>query len=310
MAYFRRLILNLAAALLRPLRNYGARMGRASLARLTLELFTNHTDLWSAGSRADSMRFLRFKEIAKILVVGLPCVTLACGGRSYSSIKVIGGEVIDDTDYPYVVGLEMDGGKCTGTFVSDTTLITAAHCVVDTETVTVMENSAVSTKIMFHRKYDDSLSQQQYDLAVVLFPTGSAPAWTSLVSAPFEEGDEATIIGYGCTDWKKRRSSGVRRLGTTYVVDVNEETGVIKSNLRGGASVCPGDSGGPLLAGEFVGGIASTGNKEKLNSKHANVLSYEAFKFFARAERNGAVFEGGFGLTGVSRFSGQSEGED
>src|SRR5687767_6793342 len=43
-----------------------------------------------------------------------------------SDLFVIGGQ--PNSDYPAVVLIASSTGQCTGTFVSETTLVTAAHC--------------------------------------------------------------------------------------------------------------------------------------------------------------------------------------
>ena len=65
------------------------------------------------------------------LVLVMSVISYGCKSRTDSSVKLIGGKLAESGQFPASVNLtEGSASFCTGSFVSKTHLLTAAHCVV------------------------------------------------------------------------------------------------------------------------------------------------------------------------------------
>lgn len=63
-----------------------------------------------------------------------------------SAVKIMNGR--SESGFPYVVRVTMDGsGSCTGSFVSESLLLTAAHCVDRARSIEFQGTSAKSTDV-------------------------------------------------------------------------------------------------------------------------------------------------------------------
>lgn len=203
---------------------------------------------------------------------------------------------------------------CTGTWVSDTTMITASHClsdsatggvryipgagsIVDNDDLDVLYTSGVTPQKVFIgapeftvERFDQSEFQKgmNRDLAVLLFPAGTAPAYVPILEAEVTETQELTMVGYGETNSPGEQSSNTggkldlrRRVGTNKLVKkpgaadpgYAEVAAIIPKEIyavsgesitdgmtdKGKALVGVGDSGGPLLVGDALVGVAAGG---------------------------------------------------
>ena len=198
--------------------------------------------------------------------------------------RVIGGNVADPAVWPYVVAVTSAGGGqfCGGTVISADAVVTAAHCLVDSQERPV---SPSQIRVVTGRPdlRDDSSGQElrvdrlfvtrQYrrsfrkDIAVIRLsrPTVAAPA---LLPRPSEDraatgdGDELRVAGYGATnrDGAGGGSPVLRAVETFSVKDRNcsqsyrffrpggEICTLGRRSGPGRTSSCFGDSGGPLIS--------------------------------------------------------------
>ncbi|MBQ49245.1 MAG: hypothetical protein CMP10_17845 [Zetaproteobacteria bacterium] len=225
---------------------------------------------------------------------------IGCGQATQdSSLTVSNGQDIDESEYPAVVMLydAAKGALCTATFVTDDTVLTAAHCtmggeVVDKKTGKVdhsiqlvrmldpktrkVKVLAESVEIYRHPKWDEAFKTKQvneYDIGTIKFPTGTAKAVAEIGDTP-SRGDEITIVGYGLNYVPRNQndidpsSVGVKRKGTNDVSMLNGGFiyffGNTKTTDGDGTNVnaAPGDSGGPMFneAGQLVG-VTSGGGR-------------------------------------------------
>ncbi len=212
------------------------------------------------------MRFVPFVMILAGLVAG-----------TASPASAITHGSVDTTDHPEVGALigekpESDGtwSYCTGTLISPTVFLTAAHCGSKgqkTARVSFASHYQSGAKLYTGRYVPDSRYKgEAYDLAVVVFSepvTGITPAKLptlglldqlkaddSLKTARF------TPVGYGSVDPTKKRhgwryhytdtrsqtSISFKRLGSRWL-------DLAPDSSRGEGGTCYGDSGGPNYLG-------------------------------------------------------------
>jgi hypothetical protein len=183
---------------------------------------------------------------------------------------------------------------CTGTFVSDNTLVTASHCVDPnqpgatafvraTELATDQFESVYGAGIHAQSAITSGLiqygggsgldvSQTFQDIAIVIFPDHSAPATTKIAASGPQPGDPVTIVGFGMTDMHSDQSTdpSIKRTGSNIVprlaatLQLPSDTYLIEGRASTIGAVAKdtmishGDSGGPLLtANQTVAGVAS-----------------------------------------------------
>jgi secreted trypsin-like serine protease len=231
-------------------------------------------------------------------LVGSSLVTLAligCGDapQNNSETKVTNGREVADSTYPSVVLLVFQSpegqGICTGTFINDSQVISAGHCVdgLSTDAPEVVavtkeiENGeekyyAIAKAVSYkrHPSYNIRLGVSPYDLSVIDFPANSAPATSALIRQPPRTGDTLTIVGYGNNESsldangeQTGSGAGTKRVGTNKVGSVTG--GFINFVGLAGAdgvtaagsfvSSGSGDSGGPLFVNGAIAGITSGG---------------------------------------------------
>lgn len=174
---------------------------------------------------------------------------------------IVGG--ITDGGHQYVVGVGDDfGAFCTGTVISQRTVITAGHCFGGITRVyfgTRLEEGSVEVlEEVLHPDYDDfSLS---HDLAILKlaqnFPFQPAPLLREeMNNSPDFIGPEFTFVGYGDTD-AFGNGFGTRRVVTFPIsgvgpLEVGGTPGFIDASqfyyLTNGQQTCFGDSGGPAF---------------------------------------------------------------
>lgn len=212
-----------------------------------------------------------------------------CGEKkeSDSQLQIQFGSNIPTTQYPAVVDVDIDGTRCSGTFIKHNILLTAAHCVKDSSRIIVNGRYALTS--LFHSDFREGSAT--YDIALVKFPENTAPATMNIYTYGANQGDDVTLIGFGRDE--NDAGSGVKRIGynTVYSVD---DTYVIyegRHNFPGnGAITNRGDSGGPLLVeGKGIVGVVSLGGTWLFSdySEYANLNSASSRRFFAEAKDKG-----------------------
>lgn len=226
---------------------------------------------------------------------------------------------------------------CTGTFVSSNTMITAAHCfpfgtdiayvpgtswdLTDATVVAEIGRSAIRSiktivsPVLLHSGDGIASTDSQKDLAVVIFPDGTAPATLPILRRAATDGEAVDLYGFGRTEIDEVHAAStpgtrtIKRHGRNQIAKKDELKSSYPNTLllfgaasgKGstGSLGSNGDSGGPLLIGNAVAGIASTVG---LASGLGSVTSEEAFtvysdlnsafaqNFYREAEKAGAVF--------------------
>jgi hypothetical protein len=189
----------------------------------------------------------------------------------------ITGGALDGTAHPAVGLLLADRGSglepdCSGSLVSPTVFVTAAHCTGDLPStrVSVSFDSryvAGSSSLLPGTAHTDPLwglvKNDSHDLAVVVLDrpvsgvTPLALPSSGALEAAGVSSQSFTNVGYGYAD-RTFTFDGFRRFSASSFTNV-KPTELRLAEKPGG--VCFGDSGGPRLLGGVVVAVTSTGNK-------------------------------------------------
>ena len=204
---------------------------------------------------------------------------IGCGDRDLNSLPTPSSQsVVLTNDYPAVVKVlaPNGGGMCTGTFVSERAVLTAAHCTLTSGTYTVVTSFGVFTTNNAPLNYGPGVVDDPNDISILYFNTDVADAQSGQVmdlGDTVSGGDTVRLVGYGCNDIQSRSGAGWKRTGTNVVYRVSSYVELVTPLTTGGArgilgsvnraGSCFGDSGGPLLKdvdGELkIVGIAHAG---------------------------------------------------
>lgn len=242
----------------------------------------------------------------------------ACGVNTpeTSDLKVTNGQAISEDVYPEVLMLEISTpagkpGICTGTFVSDSIALTAAHCVnngkpdddgkVDME-IHYVQNGG-ERNLDKKNRLAKAVAAYQYkawqasgggvnarDLGVVVFPAGTAKHWATIASRKPTVGDDFVIVGYGLNELMDfGANAGVKRMGKNKILKV--EAGFIRfegtpRNLDAdgiNSASASGDSGGPLFVnGELVGTTSGGGVRGNVKASNYVDLTTDSSREFLK----------------------------
>lgn len=263
--------------------------------------------------------------VASSLLLGL----VACGQmndtQETSETKVTNG-LKASGEFPSVILLQFSTGGygssiCTGTFVNDAQVVTAAHCVYD-----ILKNGRTASSMTFTKTLANGRSQRvtavslkyhpgytvvpgklsNHDLAVVTFPRNSAPATTPLYPQTPSVGQKFTIVGFGVNDYQYDAAgqqtgsgSGTKRKGENEIYQV--EDGMIKfygvptasdpTVAQGQAAASgSGDSGGPLLIDGSLAAVTSGGGLAQATDEEGRSFTVKVSNYVDLNETSNADF--------------------
>ena len=192
---------------------------------------------------------------------------------------------------------------CSATFVAQHTVITAAHCVHDTDgsslylttgaTANTMLRSGKATKVYVKGDMTPGAVGAD-DVAIVTFATCTSTSVMSLAHTSPTIGDAVSVVGYGKTtfhddaayasdnsDMTKHAGSSVvvansrRYKGTIMVGGFSPEEGAEQASTGGRATPSSGDSGSPLITDGQLNGVLSFGYSSNVEETKKNgVLRY------------------------------------
>jgi V8-like Glu-specific endopeptidase len=191
-----------------------------------------------------------------------------------SGEEIVGGAV--DNGHPTVARLALETkdafgnkgtGTCTGTLVSPTVIVSAAHCVRLTGSYGLEMKLTKATAFFgtdataaapaalkpikewhAHPSYDRSVTSPN-DIAVFILASPESTAASPINRSPLSGdsvGKAVTSVGFGLTKGGASETVGIKRQVTTSLVSL-ASNGKHFSYGKAGATTCQGDSGGPEL---------------------------------------------------------------
>nr|WP_255672200.1 serine protease [Glycomyces amatae] len=205
--------------------------------------------------------------------------------------KIIGGQPAEEGQYPWLVGVGSSGEGtpwerqfCGGSVITETVVLTAAHCVEDTTDPDELVVFSGSVDL----ESDDLVETDVVDLHLAHDfnePVAFANDWALLLldepvdAEPIEVGTEPTefdaleVAGWGNTgagfptvaEWVEVPFVDDEACADAYPGEIDAATMLCAGDLAdGGVDSCQGDSGGPIMApgedGELIlAGIVSWG---------------------------------------------------
>ncbi len=211
------------------------------------------------------------------------------------AISIIGGSDAT-TEWPSVYRIAVGSGYCSGVFIDETHLLTAAHCLrgineadVPVNEVQILPNGPVATELRIHAKYSSGVfgsPNYKYDVALVGFEPDLSrkPARLSKVSP--KPGVKITMVGFGRSDEADVGSCCVKRAGTNIVHSISGSNLHVRLPDKPAESapdfdasiLGSGDSVGPWFngAGEIVA-ISSRGTMQSSSAVSINAPGISDF---------------------------------
>jgi len=242
-----------------------------------------------------------------LALVSTFCVTACDSSEDRSSLKLTNAIESDGAAFPAVVQLmtksENNSRFCTGFFVNEYQVLTAAHCVKDLGSdlpdlylvaggnPMFEERAAKALRYFVHPDYERGQPQiaNPYDIAVVEFPAGSGESSIRLSSRTARVNDAVTLVGYGSeqndagvSSTAAGEATGIKRHGQNSIKALSDGilsvVGVHKTRpgLQKGQYVATaqGDSGGPILLNAEVIGMMVAVDVRQGGSGQVSSVSY------------------------------------
>ena len=152
-------------------------------------------------------------------------------------------------------------GTCTGTFISNSVLVTAAHCLKGaTSVVAMVEGTPRSaTGFAIHPHWVDDGAHRAWDVGIVTFPGGTSSVSSQICMSLPPLNEEVILAGFG-EFLPGQPLDGSLRMGLNRIHDVQNNVIIVRGNIyQGQALTGPGDSGGSLISDFCVRGVLSGG---------------------------------------------------
>jgi hypothetical protein len=227
----------------------------------------------SAGGTMSSTR-LSSSWISIIAMTTSGCmVSAASDAEPDRQNEAIIHGVLDEGD-PAVVMLQNNGsGYCTGTLISKTVVVTAAHCLDFAPATSVGfgtygDTTPVGVKEQHAHPLWDGLFYSGHDVAVLILASevsGVTPVPVDLDPADAPVAAPLRILGFGHDTAPVNTGFGTKRQASVHAADETDEF-FLEVNEADGTQACFGDSGGPALftgkdGVERVAGVTSFGGE-------------------------------------------------
>jgi secreted trypsin-like serine protease len=194
--------------------------------------------------------------------------------------QIVGGTAVPDGKYPFMAVLALgfsddSTGLCGGSLIDSDSVLTAAHCLVDAQSVDLAVGRTVisqnqgklrfATQGFIHPSYNDALNSR-YDAAVLKLNRavgGIKPIKLATASQNFLEkpGRKLRVAGWGTTSEGGNTTDRMREVSVPVVSDATAQSAYASTGDpdlqyfpelmvaagETGKDSCQGDSGGPLF---------------------------------------------------------------
>jgi hypothetical protein len=165
------------------------------------------------------------------------------------SARILQGEETDDYEAVGIVGSLQRSGFCSGTLITDSHVLTVAHCAeaIESQTSGTFELGGTiyrTTDVFIHPDYNSRTLVN--DIAILEL---SEPVIDVIPSNIFRDeplvGDLLFIVGFGATGSGSDGTFGTKRVGVTTIDDVTDTLVSWIFDDLSEANTAAGDSGGP-----------------------------------------------------------------
>ncbi|XP_013198619.2 collagenase-like [Amyelois transitella] len=241
--------------------------------------------------------------------VGIPEATRIKSAELINQ-RVTGGELADLGVYPFFAGLVIAvnvnlTSVCGASIISNTKLITAAHCWTDGEYQALLVEVVLASNTLFtggtRVATDDVIAHEDFnpeslqnDIAIITVPRIEFSGNLMAISLPMVDsyvGTQCQVVGFGRTA-EEEPLTLTQQLSHAYLTVIsNEECGIFYGELitdslvctsgLDGRGPCGGDSGGPVFYGDeeftLIGVVsfgAAYGCEAGFPSSHTRVTAF------------------------------------
>ncbi len=144
--------------------------------------------------------------------------------------------VTPTSDYPAVVMviLPNNAGLCSGTFISPTAVMTAAHCAKTAGRYQVYASFGVFSTYTV-TSFGPGVVDDPNDIAVLVFNSPVADPTQGQVANignAVAQGDTTTLVGFGCNDIITKSGAGIKRAGTNVVNYIDDYIEYVRRRWR------------------------------------------------------------------------------
>lgn len=255
------------------------------------------------------------KYLMSVAIVGIVGLSSAVAQDSIHGRRIIGGEPTDIKKHPWQVVFKIKIGNdsylCSGSSISPTWILTAAHCFYDKGGIQVAKPADVKIKggvtnyitqgnwlpvesVVTNEAYDAATHNNDISLVKLSRLPAGVDTIPLLDSTSSLENQKLEVTGWGVTE-SGAPSSELRKVTVPYVDNSTCNApdsyngralpGMICAGERdGGVDACQGDSGGPLVLnrvdGPVLAGVVSSGDgcAQKLKyGLYTRVSAYRAW---------------------------------
>jgi hypothetical protein len=226
-------------------------------------------------------------------VIALSIISVAtyAAARRPLAPNLINGKEAKNGEFPEVVYISMNGGRCTATIVGPRVIVTAAHCGENGETAQFQIGQTIyKAKLTRSPIYQEGNPDKDHDISLGLIDKDVTGIKFASVGGKAQTGTDITLAGYGCTQvGGSGGNDGILRYADSTITRFAGFD--MESKKQGGGALCFGDSGGPAFTKlsnpvsehHFLLGVNSKGNirDTNWNCRTDSNESQDFFKNFA-----------------------------
>jgi len=199
--------------------------------------------------------------------------------------RIMQGNETEPHEYPWTVYMNIDGKLCGGSIISDSAILTAAHCVFNATEIEVVagahhkiipelgHQTRMASAVIIHEEFNPE--NLYNDIAIVSLADDPLSLNNKIAAIPLmakepSPGEMVTIAGWGrqssldFTDSEYLRSVDMPVISDLtasldYLLDDVDFIQVMCLDISSGAGSCTGDDGGPVFAMGDSGEMELTG---------------------------------------------------